>query len=231
MLHELLLVLLSHPSSLFVPFPHPPLTPATFIIRSDFPFLHQSEKAVLDVLAQYGWWYGRIVNNWLNNQDSTNNHRAPGCAEDPFDDKENRKENRESNSDILENKNKTHSRKQKVQNSSCPTYLYTFQQAVLSALQPYKLAVLKIEERILKSEEDYLENDYLLGRVSIGWIQSQLQKYSPVLKLLFEMKNVVLGDPDKHHGCKLLQYVYQTWNRKSGIEGEVVKGYTVASYF
>src|SRR5579871_1291927 len=51
MLHELLLVLSAHDSSIFKPWPPPPSTPETIILDSTFNNIHPSERAALNNLA------------------------------------------------------------------------------------------------------------------------------------------------------------------------------------
>jgi hypothetical protein len=51
MLHELLLVLSAHESSIFKPWPPPPSAPETIILDSTFDDIHPSERAALNTLA------------------------------------------------------------------------------------------------------------------------------------------------------------------------------------
>ncbi|ORZ35296.1 Spc98 family-domain-containing protein [Catenaria anguillulae PL171] len=61
MLHELLVSMTGVPTDIFVPFPPHPLTPTTFIVRSDFPHLHPAERASLNRLAQLGFWAKKLA--------------------------------------------------------------------------------------------------------------------------------------------------------------------------
>ncbi|KAL7753694.1 hypothetical protein RI367_000625 [Sorochytrium milnesiophthora] len=61
MLHELLVAMTGHPGDIFVPYPPPPLTPTTFAIRTDYPFLHPAERNSLNRLAQLGFWHAAAL--------------------------------------------------------------------------------------------------------------------------------------------------------------------------
>ncbi|KAI9143415.1 Spc98 family-domain-containing protein [Paraphysoderma sedebokerense] len=171
MLHELLLVLLGHPSSIFLPHPPPPLTPNTLAVRQDFPFLHKSERSVLDQLAQCGWWYSQLV-DWAGTEEIDNS-------------------------------------------STVPIYLYTFRVAVESVLDDYRTTILSLEEKILRGEEEQL------GRVSLGWIKTQVDPHSSTLRVLYNFKNKLTSSIEDYHGCKVLDAVYKTWLGCSGQEREV----------
>jgi gamma-tubulin complex component 4 len=60
MLHELLLVLSGYPGDVFTPSPAEHAN--TFAIASDFPLLHDAERAALNRLAHLGWLYSQVDN-------------------------------------------------------------------------------------------------------------------------------------------------------------------------
>jgi Gamma tubulin complex component N-terminal/Gamma tubulin complex component C-terminal len=55
MIHELLLVLSAHKSSIFKPWPSPPSVPETLLLDDTFPSVHPSERAALNNLAHLGF--------------------------------------------------------------------------------------------------------------------------------------------------------------------------------
>jgi len=63
MLHELLLVLSAHESSIFKPWPPPPSMPETVILDSTFNNIHPSERAALNNLAHISFLYKTLLNS------------------------------------------------------------------------------------------------------------------------------------------------------------------------
>src|SRR5208282_5468072 len=63
MLHELLLVLQAHESSIFEPWPPPPSAPETIILDSTFNNIHPSERAALNNLAYLSFLHKTLLNS------------------------------------------------------------------------------------------------------------------------------------------------------------------------
>ena len=63
MLHELLLVLSAHESSIFKPWPPPPSSPETIILDSTFNNIHPSERAALNNLAHLSFLHKTLLNS------------------------------------------------------------------------------------------------------------------------------------------------------------------------
>ena len=63
MLHELLLVLSAHESSIFKPWPPPPSSPETIVLDSTFNNIHPSERAALNNLAYLSFLHKTLLNS------------------------------------------------------------------------------------------------------------------------------------------------------------------------